>query len=58
MTDAAGSVVGKGITGLSSDDLRLVAGRKTAAVREILPDAGAEVIHRDQFVLADPPDAG
>lgn len=58
VADAAGTIVGKGITTFSGDDLRLVAGKKTAAVREILPDAGVEVIHRDQFVLADPPEAG
>lgn len=53
--DPVGSCVGKGISGFSSDDLRLVAGMKSDEVRRVLPDAGAEVIHRDQFVLIESP---
>ncbi len=53
--DPAGACVGKGISGFSADDLRLVVGMKSDQVRRVLPDAGAEVIHRDQFVLAESP---
>lgn len=51
VADPSGRVIGKGITGLSSDDVRQVAGLPTAAVRDRLPGAPDEVIHRDQFVL-------
>jgi glutamate 5-kinase len=51
VTDPNGRVIGKGITGLSSDDVTQVAGLPTSAVRERLPGAPDEVIHRDQFVL-------
>ncbi len=49
----AGSLVGKGISAMSADELRLVAGLKSDAVRERVPDAAPQVIHRDEFVLAD-----
>jgi glutamate 5-kinase len=52
--DAEDRLVGKGISGYSSDDLRVVAGMKSDEVRRVLPDAGTEVIHRDQFVLVEP----
>jgi glutamate 5-kinase len=48
-----GRCVGKGISGYAADDLRLVAGRKTDEIHAMLPGAGTEVIHRDQFVLYD-----
>jgi glutamate 5-kinase len=52
VTDAEGRrVVGKGISAFSAEELRLVAGLRSIAVRERLPDAADEVIHRDQFVL-------
>ena len=38
---------------MSADELRLVAGLKSDAVRERVPDAAPQVIHRDEFVLAD-----
>jgi glutamate 5-kinase len=47
--------VGKGIASLSADEIRSVAGMKSEQVRAVLPDAAQEVIHRDGFVLADPP---
>lgn len=58
----AGSVVGKGISALSADEVRLVAGLNSERVRERMPDAAPEVIHRDEFVLVerragDPPAA-
>jgi glutamate 5-kinase len=49
-----GSLVGKGISAMSADEVRLVAGLKSDAVRERIPDAAPQVIHRDEFVLAEP----
>jgi len=46
-----GVVVGKGICNYSADELRSVQGLKSAAVREKLPRASAEAVHRDYFVL-------
>ncbi|HET9163638.1 MAG TPA: glutamate 5-kinase [Solirubrobacterales bacterium] len=48
---ANGAVIGKGIVDYSSRELDQVKGRKTADVRELLPHAADEVIHRDRFVL-------
>jgi glutamate 5-kinase len=47
-----GAVVGKGITNYSADELRRIRGLKSAAVRELLPRASEEAVHRDYFVLA------
>jgi glutamate 5-kinase len=44
--------VGKGICNYSAVELRSVLGMKSAAVRERLPRASAEAVHRDYFVLA------
>ena len=44
--------VGKGICNYSAAELRSVLGMKSAAVRELLPRASEEAIHRDYFVLA------
>ena len=44
--------VGKGICNYSADELRQVRGLQSAAVRELLPRASEEAIHRDYFVLA------
>ncbi|HWT89934.1 MAG TPA: glutamate 5-kinase [Solirubrobacterales bacterium] len=46
-----GKTIGKGITEYSRNELRQVAGMKTEQVRELLPHAPTEVIHRDRFVL-------
>jgi len=46
-----GAVLGKGITEYASHELSRVIGMKTAQVREQLPHAADEVIHRDRFVL-------
>src|SRR3954466_12838331 len=46
------SVVGKGISNYSSSELRRVMGMKSSAVREVLPRATEEAVHRDYFVLA------
>ncbi len=51
VADPAGRVVGKGISGLSADEVRQVAGLSTADVRTRLPGAPDEVIHRDRLVL-------
>jgi glutamate 5-kinase len=46
-----GSSIGKGITDYSATELAGVLGMKSAQVRELLPHAADEVIHRDRFVL-------
>jgi glutamate 5-kinase len=48
---ADGSVIGKGIVDYSAKELTRVMGLKSAQVRELLPHAADEVIHRDRFVL-------
>jgi glutamate 5-kinase len=48
---ADGAVVGKGIVDYSAQELSGVIGMKSAEVRERLPHAADEVIHRDRFVL-------
>jgi glutamate 5-kinase len=45
-------LIGKGICNYSAADLRAAAGRHSAAVRELLPRATPEAVHRDYFVLA------
>ncbi|HXR30395.1 MAG TPA: glutamate 5-kinase [Solirubrobacterales bacterium] len=49
---ADGSIVGKGIVDYSAAELSQVIGLQTAEVRERLPHAADEAIHRDRFVLA------
>ena len=44
--------VGKGISNYSAVELRQVRGLQSRAVRELLPRASEEAIHRDYFVLA------
>jgi glutamate 5-kinase len=44
-------VLGKGIVDYSSRELAQVAGLKSDRVRELLPHAADEAIHRDRFVL-------
>jgi len=46
-----GARIGKGITNYSADELGRVAGLKSAQVREVLPRATDEAVHRDYFVL-------
>ncbi len=43
--------IGKGISDYSSRELARVKGMKSEQVRELLPHAADEVIHRDRFVL-------
>jgi glutamate 5-kinase len=47
----AGTVIGKGIVDFSAAELSQVIGLKSTDVRERLPHAADEVIHRDRFVL-------
>lgn len=47
-----GELVGKGICNYSAVELRRVRGLKSADVRERLPRATEEAVHRDYFVLA------
>jgi glutamate 5-kinase len=44
--------IGKGISNYSAEELRTVRGLKSAAIRELLPRASEEAVHRDYFVLA------
>jgi glutamate 5-kinase len=46
------SAIGKGISNYSAEELRQVMGLKSAQVREVLPRATDEAVHRDYFVLA------
>jgi glutamate 5-kinase len=48
--DAA--AIGKGITNYSAPELRRVMGLKSSEVRELMPRATEEAVHRDYFVLA------
>jgi glutamate 5-kinase len=43
--------IGKGISNYSADELRRVKGMQSADVRELLPRAVDEAVHRDYFVL-------
>jgi glutamate 5-kinase len=44
-------VIGKGITSYTAAELRTVMGMKSGQVRELLPRATDEAVHRDHFVL-------
>jgi len=46
-----GETIGKGISEYSSRELQRVIGMQSAQVRELLPHAADEVVHRDRFVL-------
>jgi glutamate 5-kinase len=46
-----GEVVGKGIVNYSAGELARIKGMKTAEVRELMPHASEEAVHRDYFVL-------
>jgi glutamate 5-kinase len=46
------ALLGKGIVTLSASELRRVQGLQSAQVREVLPRAAEEAVHRDYFVLA------
>jgi glutamate 5-kinase len=48
---ANGTVIGKGIADYSARELTRVIGMNSKQVRELLPHASEEAIHRDRFVL-------
>jgi glutamate 5-kinase len=50
--EAGADEIGKGITNYSAAELRRVMGLKSAEVREVMPRATEEAVHRDYFVLA------
>src|SRR4051794_5896925 len=50
-TGGNGRPIGKGIVNYSAEELRQIKGLKTAQVREVLPRASEEAVHRDYFVL-------
>jgi glutamate 5-kinase len=47
-----GVVVGKGICNYAAQELRTVQGLKSSGVRELMPRASDEAVHRDYFVLS------
>ena len=47
-----GDLVGKGIVNYSSAELARIKGLKSDAVKQVMPQASEEAVHRDQFVLA------
>jgi glutamate 5-kinase len=50
--DGRRDVLAKGLCNYSAKELRRVRGMKSEAVRELLPHATEEAVHRDQLVLA------
>jgi len=46
-----GEVVGKGISNYSSAEMGRIKGMRSARVRELMPHAAEEAVHRDHFVL-------
>ena len=49
--EAQRPALAKGICNYTADELRQVLGMKSAAVRELLPRASEEAVHRDYLVL-------
>jgi len=50
--DRAGNVIARGLTAISSAELRRVKGMRSADIARVLPDhAGVEVVHRDSLVI-------
>jgi glutamate 5-kinase len=49
--DGEAGVIGKGIVNYSSEELRTIKGMRTDRVRDLLPHASDEAVHRDYFVL-------
>jgi glutamate 5-kinase len=47
----SGRMIGKGISNFSARELQSIKGMKSAQVREVLPRAAEEAVHRDYFVL-------
>ena len=52
VVEAGAAGIGKGITNYDAAELRAVMGMQSAQVRERLPRATDEAVHRDYFVLA------
>ena len=48
---ADGTVIGKGIVNYSSAELARIKGMRSDQIRELLPHASEEAVHRDYFVL-------
>ncbi|HEX5821797.1 MAG TPA: PUA domain-containing protein, partial [Solirubrobacterales bacterium] len=46
-----GATIGKGIVNYSAGELQRIKGMRTDEVRELLPHASEEAVHRDYFVL-------
>jgi glutamate 5-kinase len=46
-----GQTIGKGIVNYSAGELRRIKGLRTDRVRELIPHASEEAVHRDYFVL-------
>lgn len=46
-----GRPIGKGVANFSAEEVDRIRGRRTAEVREIIPEAPEEVVHRDHLVL-------
>ena len=51
MTSGA-ELIGKGIANYSADEVERIKGMKSSQVRELIPHAAEEAVHRDYFVLA------
>jgi glutamate 5-kinase len=49
--EAIGEVIGKGVVNYSAAELRRIKGMRSEQVRELLPHASEEAVHRDYFVL-------
>ncbi len=50
--DRHGTVVARGVAGISAEDLRRIKGMRTAEIAKVLPGYdGTEVIHRDHLVI-------
>ncbi len=49
--NGGGAAIGKGIVNYSAAELRQVMGKKTSELRQLLPRASEEAVHRDYFVL-------
>lgn len=49
ITDETGKILGKGLTAYSSDEVKMIAGKKTTEIEKILGYHGDEVIHRDNL---------
>ena len=49
---ADGQIVGKGISNYSAEEVDRIKGMKSIEVRNLLPHAAEEIVHRDYFVLS------